>query len=127
MLPSVSQCGPHPSPPPLAPNIPQKIVDCYGKTLDKEWFRTGGPKRVGSATVYIDRKRECYRIKPGNDSTICSYVKWGKTEEQQLSQWIKVLKKIVEYNGKGYLLMVCGQGESRQLRVCRARPCVPQR
>ena len=68
------------------------------KAFDKTWFKTGGPKYYGSVTVYVDKKTQKYRIKPGPGSRQESKVVWGTTDKQQLVQWKKVLDTVRDYN-----------------------------
>ena len=71
------------------------------KAFDKEWFKSGGPKRFGKVTVYIDRRTQIYRVKPGYASRETSNIAWGRKEEDYLVQWKKVLDKARHYNRVG--------------------------
>ena len=61
----------------------------------------GGPKRFGKVTVYVDRKTQIYRVKPEYASRKTDNIIWGRTEEDYLVQWKKVLDKARHYNRVG--------------------------
>ena len=71
------------------------------KAFDKGWFKSGGPKRFGQVTVYVCRRTQIYRVKPGTASRKTDNIIWGRTEEDYLSQWKKVLDKARYYNSTG--------------------------
>jgi len=71
------------------------------KAFDKGWFKSGPPKRFGQVTVYVCRKTQIYRIKPGYASRETSNIIWGRTEADYLVQWKKVLDKARHYNRVG--------------------------
>ena len=71
------------------------------KAFDKGWFKSGPPKRFGQVTVYVCRKTQIYRVKPGHASRKTDNIIWGRTEEDYLVQWKKVLDKARHYNRVG--------------------------
>ena len=68
------------------------------KKFDKAWFISGCPKQYGKVTVYLCRKNGLHRIKPMPGSRKLENLTWGRTDNERLSQWKKVMGKVNEYN-----------------------------
>ena len=89
---------------PKTPTTPPKKAEAKTKeskvdsstAFDKSWFKTGGPKYYGCATVYVCKKLELYRIKPSTASRKDHKIILGRTPAQQQEQWAKVMAKVIE-------------------------------
>ena len=65
--------------------------------FDKAWFKSGPPKYYGCVTVYIDRMARTYRVKPESGTRYNWCRGWGNTDEQQQSQWNKIMDRVEKY------------------------------
>ena len=91
---------------PKTPTTPPKKAEAKtkgskvnsSKAFDKSWFKTAGPKYYGCVTVYVCQRTSCYRIKPGPGSRTDHKLSWGRTHQEQQSQWKKVMAKVRGFN-----------------------------
>ena len=67
-------------------------------TSSLPWPRSSSSSTAIYVTVYLCRKNGLYRIKPMPGSRKLDNLTWGKTDNERLSQWKKVMGKVNEYN-----------------------------